>query len=92
MHQLTGLDYLAVHPTNQGKGIGTALVQSGMREAEKLGLDIYILAFKAGVGLYKRLGFQVEKEIVQDDSKYGGTGDHRTFFMIYEQKAAASLQ
>lgn len=92
MHQLTGLDYLAVHPTNQGKGIGTALVQSGMREAEKLGLDIYILAFKAGVGLYKRLGFQVEKEIVQDDSKYGGPSDHRTFFMIYEQKAAASLQ
>jgi len=61
-----------------------------MREAEKLGLDIFILAFEAGVGLYKRLGFHVEKEIIQDDSKYGGTGDYHTYFMIYEQKAASS--
>ena len=90
MHQLTGLDYLAVHPTNQGKGIGTALVQSGMRQAEKLGLDIFILALEAGMDLYKRLGFYIEKEIVQDYSKHGGTGEYRFYFMIYEQKPKSS--
>jgi len=84
------LDYLAVHPDNQGKGIGTALVQSGMIEAAKLNLDIFILAFKAGLGLYKRLGFRVEREIVQDDSKYGGPGDYRTYFMIYEQNPTSN--
>jgi ribosomal protein S18 acetylase RimI-like enzyme len=78
---------LAVHPENQRKGVATALVQSGMRQAEKMGLDIFIHALKAGVGVYKRLGFHIEKEFVQDDSKYGGKGDHFVYFMIYEQKS-----
>lgn len=55
-----------------------------MREAERLGLDIFILAMKAGVGLYKRLGFRVEKELVQDDSMYGGSGEYYVCFMVYE--------
>ncbi len=76
---------MAVHPDNQKKGVGTALVQSGMREAEKMGLDIFIHATKAGVGLYKRLGFHVEEEIIQDDSMYGGRGEHFTCFMTYQQ-------
>ncbi|KAL5319711.1 hypothetical protein ACEPPN_012767 [Leptodophora sp. 'Broadleaf-Isolate-01'] len=80
------LDYLAVHPEQQGKGIGTALVQSGMREAEKLGLDIFIVAMKAGMGVYKRLGFRVERVLVQDDEKYGGLGEYKTYFMVLEQK------
>ncbi|PVH78623.1 acetyltransferase [Cadophora sp. DSE1049] len=84
------LDYLAVHPEQQGKGIGTALVESGMREAKKLGLDIFIVAMPSGMGVYERLGFRVERELVQDDSMFGGTGDHRTYFMVFEQKAGAS--
>lgn len=74
-----------MHPENQRKGVGTALVKSGMIEAKKLGLDIFILAFEAGMGVYKRLGFQIEKELVQDDSMYGGKGKYSTYFMIYEQ-------
>lgn len=77
---------MAVHPEQQGKGIGTALVQSGMREAEKLGLDIFIVAMKAGMGVYKRLGFRVERVLVQDDEKYGGLGEYKTYFMVLEQK------
>ncbi|KAL5332071.1 hypothetical protein ACEPPN_001615 [Leptodophora sp. 'Broadleaf-Isolate-01'] len=80
------LDYLAVHPENKGKGTATALVESGMQAAEDLGLDIFITAFKAGVGLYKRLGFRILKDFVQDDSKYGGTGKAYFALMIYEQK------
>lgn len=76
---------MAVHPENQGKGVATALVQSGMREAEKIGLDIFIHAMKAGLGVYKRLGLYVEKEFVQDDSIYGGKGEHCVYLMIYEQ-------
>lgn len=77
---------MAVHPENQGKGIATALVQSGMIQAEKLGLDVFILAYEAGMGVYKRLGFQIESEVVQDDSMHGGPGEFTTYFMIYEQK------
>ena len=79
------LRYLAVHPEMQGKGIGTALVVSGMEQARKLHLDIFIMAMKGGVGLYKRLGFRTVREFVQDDSVYGGPGEHYICLMSYEQ-------
>jgi predicted N-acetyltransferase YhbS len=81
---------LAVHPENQGKGIGTLLVQSGIEQAEKLGLDIYVLSFEAGKGVYDRLGFRTEKELIQDDSMYGGTGHYPVYFKIYESKTSGA--
>jgi hypothetical protein len=60
-------------------------VQSGVKEAEKLGLDIFVLAFRAGINVYKRVGFRTERELVQDDSVYGGPGDFRVCYMVYEQ-------
>lgn len=55
-------------------------------EAEKLGLDIFILAFEAGIGLYKRLGFRTEKKLVQNDYLFGGKGEYSTSFMIFDQR------
>ncbi|KAL6694022.1 acyl-CoA N-acyltransferase [Trichoderma pleuroticola] len=86
------LDYLAVHPENQGKGIGTLLVQSGIKEAEKLGLDIFVLAFRYGWGVYGRLGFSVEQELIQDDSMYGGDGKYGVRYMIYKQPPKSEVQ
>jgi ribosomal protein S18 acetylase RimI-like enzyme len=82
---------LAFYPENRGKGVATALVQSGIRQAEKMGLEIFIYAMNAGVGVCKRLGFQIEKEFVQDDSKYGGKGDYFVYFMIYEQNPRCNV-
>jgi ribosomal protein S18 acetylase RimI-like enzyme len=62
-----------------------------MKQAEILGLDIFMIAMKAGVGLYKRLGFRIEKEIVQDDSKYGGESEYYQYFMIYEQDPRSNV-
>lgn len=83
--KFTGLEYLAVHPENKGKGVATLLVESGMKQAEKLGLDIFILACKPAWGLYTRLGFRVEEELVQDDSMYGGDGEFAMRYYIYDQ-------
>jgi predicted N-acetyltransferase YhbS len=82
---------MAVHPENQGKGVGTTLVQSGMRQAENMGLDIFVLAFKSGRGVYKRLGFHIEKELIQDDSMYGGDGEYAVYYMIYEQHSRSDV-
>jgi ribosomal protein S18 acetylase RimI-like enzyme len=79
------LDYLAVHPDQQRRGIATALIRSGMQQAEKLGLDIFVHAMKPGVKVYQRLGFRMEREIIQDDSKYGGPGLFGDYFLVYEQ-------
>ena len=87
-NNLAGLEYLAVHPENQGRGIATALVQSGMKQAEELGLDIFVNATsKPGMLIYKKLGFEVKKDFCFDDSDVGGTGEHWVYLMTYKQQS-----
>lgn len=43
-----------------------------------------MLAFKAGLGVYKRLGFKEIERVIQDDSMYGGTGEYSAYFLVYE--------
>ncbi|KAK2002498.1 acetyltransferase [Colletotrichum falcatum] len=83
------LDYLAVHPENKGKGVATALVENGIRLAEKMGVDILLSAFDAGLGVYKRLGFKEIHRGYQDNTKYGGEGYWVTI-MTYEVNKASS--
>ena len=64
-----------------------------MRQAEELGLDIFIYSTKPAVGLYKRLGFRMEEEIIQDDSMCeGSTGEHYSALMIYEQNPGPKVE
>jgi N-acetylglutamate synthase-like GNAT family acetyltransferase len=84
--QWTVLDYLAVHPDNQRKGIATTLVKSGIEQAEKLELDIFVYAKQQGAKLYKALGFKVEWDTVLDDTMYGGIGNVYVALMVYEHK------
>jgi GNAT superfamily N-acetyltransferase len=81
---IVGLDYLAVHPENQRKGVGTALVESGIRYAKSVGIPIFTMAFNASRGFYERLGFREVERIVQDDSRYGGAGKYGAYFMVYD--------
>lgn len=78
------LEYIAVHPENQGMGIGTALVKSGMDQADKLGLDIFVHAFEEGCPLYKKMGFRLLAEFIQDYSQCGGTKRCGAYFYLYE--------
>ncbi|KAJ0158828.1 hypothetical protein CTA2_10838 [Colletotrichum tanaceti] len=59
---------------NKSKGIATAFVQNGVRLAEETGADVFILAFPAGLNVYKRLGFKERHRGYQDDTKHGGRG------------------
>lgn len=77
------LDYLAVHPDVQGRGIATQLVATGLEEAKKIGLDVYVRAFRPGVGVYRRLGFRMEQEFVTDDSGEGEPGAEYRALMTY---------
>lgn len=80
----TELDYLAVHPDNQGKGVATALVESGVRAAERMGLPIFVFAFKVARGIYERSGFTELERIIQDDTPFGGTGEYGVYFMVHD--------
>lgn len=78
------LDFLAVHPENQGKGIATALVQAGIKKAEELGVDILVLAFVGGFKVYNNTGFKSLWTYVQDATRFGGTKDYTVQLMEYE--------
>jgi GNAT superfamily N-acetyltransferase len=79
------LDYIAVRPEARNRGIASMLVESGIAQSETLGIEIFLLGFKAGLGVYKRLGFEMLEYNIQDDSKYGGKGEYGTYFL--ERKA-----
>ncbi|MGP8251987.1 MAG: N-acetyltransferase family protein [Terracidiphilus sp.] len=60
---------IAVHPSVQSKGIGTALVQRLQQDAAKVGLPIRSCVFRLNAGslrFHQRLGF----DIVRSDEVY----------------------
>ncbi|KAH9218782.1 hypothetical protein DL95DRAFT_385010, partial [Leptodontidium sp. 2 PMI_412] len=57
-----GRDYaklatLIVAPENQRQGIGSQLLEAGLKEVDRLGLRCVLASSKEGLGLYKRFGF-----------------------------------
>lgn len=57
------------------------LMEAGIAESERLGVDIFMLAYKAGLGVYKRLGFAILESLIVDDSPWGGQGEYGCYFM-----------
>lgn len=82
------LEYLAVHPDHRRQGVATLLVESGMTVADRLGVDIIVMAYKSAVGIYKRLGFETLEHLIQDDSKFGGEGEFGVYFMLRKSHRA----
>ena len=58
------IDQLFLRPETQGRGIGTALVQSVLAraEAKKLPVRLWVLRINPARALYERLGFVVFEE------------------------------
>ena len=68
------LDRIATKPAYQNKGIGTLLMQSGLKQADAAGVNVLIMASTvAGKKLYEKCGFEYMSTIVQDDLKWGGS-------------------
>lgn len=75
------LDFFAVHPENQGKGAGLALLKHGIQKAQELGLDIFVMAFVGGFGIYKRMSFKLLDSLVQDATPFGGNDNYAVQFL-----------
>lgn len=41
----------------------------------------FVHGLKAGLGVYRRAGFELLGEVIQDDSKYGGKGEYGAYFL-----------
>ena len=53
-------------------GVGNALLESGLREADKEGVDTWIDSSPQGSGLYKKLGWKEVGGIDIDLGRWGG--------------------
>lgn len=75
---------MSVDPEYWRKGIATLLVETGISEVEKLnlGIDIFVRAKKAGLGVYQKAGFELVDSIIQDASKFGIKGEYGAYFLI----------
>ncbi|OQO01938.1 hypothetical protein B0A48_12411 [Cryoendolithus antarcticus] len=85
------LDYLAVHPNNSRRGVGTALVDHGLREAAKLGLDVFVHGKDAGLPLYSKCGFELLERLWIDDAELGGRG-YGAHLMVWRCPKASSAR
>lgn len=67
------LSLLATHPKHQGQGAGTKLIEWSTSKADAMGVRCFVDASPAGMGLYRRLGFdQQVGELVLDLAGYEG--------------------
>jgi GNAT superfamily N-acetyltransferase len=58
------LAVVGVRPEQQGQGLGTALLQPGLAEADRIGLPAYLESSSPrNVPLYERHGFEVTEEV-----------------------------
>lgn len=78
---MTVLDHFAVHPENQGKGAGLSLLKHGIQKAQELGLDVFVMAFVGGFGIYKRMDFRLLDSLVQDATPFGGNANYAVKFL-----------
>jgi ribosomal protein S18 acetylase RimI-like enzyme len=62
---------LAVDPDYGGKGIGSMLIKEGLGQIQKLACPVYVESTPAAVGVYKKLGFVLLRELVViEDPEY----------------------
>lgn len=70
------LESLFTHPDHQGKGVGKALLQRCIQDAEALGLVAYLEATEEGFPLYAKSGFETIRTNVFDAKEFGFEGTH----------------
>ena len=68
-------------PEFRRRGIASALVKRGLEEAEKLGLDTFVVSMKAGVSVYQKAGFVLLDQVHIDASDRGGDRDYGGWFL-----------
>ncbi|KAH1293171.1 hypothetical protein KXX16_003026 [Aspergillus fumigatus] len=78
------LELLVTHPQHQGKGVGKALLDWGVRMADQKQARIYLEATPEGYPLYRKCGWRDVEDIVMDYSVYGGEGEATYAVMIRE--------
>ncbi|RAK87112.1 hypothetical protein BO79DRAFT_197774 [Aspergillus costaricaensis CBS 115574] len=78
------LEYLTTHPDYWRQGVGSMLVQSGLRVADQYGIKTYVMSEPAGLKVYLNHGFRVVDEITVEYEQFGGTEPTTHYFLVRE--------
>ncbi|KAL4923871.1 acyl-CoA N-acyltransferase [Aspergillus undulatus] len=68
------LEFIATHPTHQGRGIGKALLSWGREQADRLGKRIYLEATDEGYPVYVKSGWRALERVEIEYERWGGEG------------------
>ena len=88
---MQGKSYLFMHelvvlPELQGRGIGTKLLEWGLRIADEKRLECWINASADGLSLYKKLGWKEVGQVSIDLGDWGGVKGKREVFVEMVRK------
>ena len=68
-------------PEFRRRGIASALIRRGLEEADRLGLDTFVMSMRAGVSVYQKAGFVLLDHVLVDASSRGGDKDYGGWFL-----------
>ena len=64
-------------------------MEAGLKEVERMGLDVFVSSTQAGLKIYQKAGFTLLEHVVIPEAKYGGkegSGDYIWYFLEYKVK------
>lgn len=86
------LNILATSPRAQRRGVGTQLLEDGLREADATGLQAVLVSSEIGEPLYRKHGFLEYEVMTLNLSEYEGEGkgSHQLAVMNRPARSVAS--
>jgi GNAT superfamily N-acetyltransferase len=87
---MIALEYMAVAPEHQRKGVATLLLKSGLAQADTAGITTYISSSSMGRRLYEKQGFQAVRTVTYKTSETDPNSDDLTAFYLRHPPAKVS--
>jgi len=76
------VDFLAVKPTFQRRGIASLLIQKGCEIADAHQMKAFVMSSSAGLKVYERSGFKLVETVSTDYSQFGATEPNVHHFLV----------
>jgi GNAT superfamily N-acetyltransferase len=82
------LSFFFVSPEYQGKGVGSLLMEWGLKKADDLGAKLWLTSTPQALSIYERFGWKTVERYDIDLGNYGGEGIYTRAWMLREPKTA----